>query len=146
MIRQGRVRGSWRLVPYIAPSGRSQVLDFLDSLRLKDFPRFVQVREVLMPEIENRGPFLIGPPIWEGLGAGFYEIRSARVRLYCSVMDPRLVMMYRGVVKRWPRFREEDRRICQRARKDAESDAYDQEKREYLYRGICKKRGQAGPS
>lgn len=133
-------RTRWLLLPYVAPSGRSQVLDFLDGLRESDFDRFAYFHEVLKPQFESTGPFEVGPPHWEGLGRGLFEIRWARCRIYCSVEPPKLVVMYLGLVKRWRRFEPNDRKICDRNRSDFLSDGYDTEKREYMYRARQRRR------
>jgi hypothetical protein len=102
--------GGWKLVPYIEANGKSQVLDWIAEMRKKDFRDYVQLRESLWPEFESRGPFAVGGRYWAALGDALYEIRFAnRRRIYCSIKNPRLVMMYMGVLKMWPKFRPKDR-------------------------------------
>jgi len=136
--------GGWLFVPYIAESGKSEVQDWLTQLREDRFTDFVFFQETLRPLFVTEGPFKVGPPYWEGLGEGLYEVRFGRCRLYCSVEDARQIVMYRGVVKRWPKFDAKDRKFCERGREDFKSQEYDQEKRGYLYRDHCQKRSQSG--
>jgi hypothetical protein len=131
--------GEWRLVPYIAPSGKSQVLRFLEDYRQSDFNGYAHLVEVVFPQLKATGPFT-GPPHWEPLGGGLGEIRSRQCRIYCAVLSARRVMMLMGVIKRWRIFRNSDRRYCETCRTDAESSAYDQEKRGYLYKLHCQRR------
>lgn len=120
----------WKLLPYIAETGKSEVIDFLDELRSSRFKMFVHFDHVVKPLLEEKGPFAVGPPHWEGVGGSLYEIRSGKVRIYCAVKHPKVVLMYRGVVKFWPLFRGSDRSICERYHVDAMSSRYNQQQRE----------------
>ncbi len=131
--------GAWWLVPYIAPNGKSQVLDFLDEYHDSDFDGYVHLHDVVMPQLRASGPF-IGPPYWEPLGGGLGEIRSRRCRIYSAVLSSRRIMMFLGVIKRWRIFRNSDRRFCEDCRADAESDAYDEQSRAYKYQHLRQKR------
>ncbi len=132
--------GGWRLVPYVTATGRCQVLDFLEALRSQAFAKYVHFQEVLRPEFETRGPFNVGPPSWENLGDGWHDIRwGGRCRIYCSVEDARLIVMYIGVIKRWRTFDRSDRKRCANGRADFLSEDYDQEQREYLYYARCQR-------
>jgi len=103
--------------------------------------QYAHFQHVVRPEMEVRGPFEVNGRYWESLGQGLYEIRFGKGRIYCSVIGlRRLIMLYRAVIKRWPKFRPEDRRFCEQCKPDAESADYDQEKREYLYRNLCQRR------
>lgn len=134
MIRPPLKRGGWRLVPYIKATGRCQVLDFLVALRARALTKYVTFQEVVKPLLEERGPFQVGPPYWENLGDGWHDIRwSGRCRIYCSVEDPELVVMYTGCEKRWRTFDDGDRQACESGQADFTSNDYDQEQREYLY-------------
>lgn len=134
--------GGWLFSPYIQPSGRCQVLDYLDGLREGDRASFAAFYEVLLPEMQVRGPFDVGGRYWTALGGGYYEIRFAtRQRIYCRILGRRCVMMLVGATKRWRTWDRADQRACEQARADIESGNYDQEQREYLYRGHCQRRG-----
>lgn len=137
--------GGWRLVPYIKSSGHSPVLDFLEQLRLGDMKRYAPF-QMLRKEFESRGPFAVGGPYWEGLGGGLFDISWGRCRIYCSLTDPRQIMMLLGLIKRWRTFTNSDRRLCEQYKSDIESGAYDQEQREYRYQAYCERRGQGGPA
>lgn len=137
-------RGGWRLVPYIGPSGKCPILDYLNELRRMDRRRYLQFQEVLRPMLESRGPFDVGPPYWVGVGDSLWEIRFGRCRIYCSIKDPKQAMMLLGATKFWKKFRPGDRALCLQRKADCENEAYDQEQREYLYRGLCKRRRENG--
>ena len=141
-----RCGGGWLLVPYITAKGRCPVRVFLEELKRQALAKYVQFQEVLRAELETRGPFEVGPPYWEGLGAGFYDIRwSGRCRIYCSLEGEQQIVMYIGCVKRWRTFESDDRHTCEGYRADFQSEQYDQEQREYLYR--AREKGTAdGPS
>ena len=110
------------------------MLDFLEDLRGQALAKYVLFQEVLRPQFESRGPFNVGPPYWENLGDGWHDIRwGGRCRVYCSVENPRLIVMYAGAIKRWRTFDPGDRRRCENGRADFLGHDYDQEKREYLY-------------
>ena len=138
--RSGSPEDDWRLVPYIAPSGHSAVMDFLGELHRTEPKSFIKFHEIVVPRLEERGPFHVGPPMWEGLGDGLWEIRWGRCRIYCSIEHVRRVFMYDGVIKRWRAFDKTDRQRCQQGRADVASGDYDEEEREYLYHDYCQKR------
>jgi hypothetical protein len=139
-------RGSrWRLVPYIQDTGKSSVMDFLDSLREQSPKVYEEFHQVVKPQFEEHGPIDVGPPRWEGLGGGLAEIRwFGSHRLYCSIESGRRVMLYMGVVKYWRIFKREHRRFCDTARADVLSGAYDEKARERKYRALRDKRGKNG--
>ena len=136
--------GGWRLVPYILPSGRCPVFDeFFDQLRRTNLKRFVEYRDIWKPEFEKHGP-LVGPPHWEPLRGGLFEIRWGRCRIYCSPESERRIVMYMGVVKRWPKFTNRDRRACEERRAEFLSPVYDQDERERAYLALRKERANNG--
>lgn len=137
--------GGWKLVPYIEENGRSQVLDFLEDVRAHDLEAYALFYESIKPEFEKRGPFEVGPPYWEGLKGGLWEISWGRRRIYCCLQPQKRVLMLLGVFKRWRRFRDADRRICERYRADAERPDYDHEARAYRY-WVRQRRGKNGPA
>jgi len=138
--------GEWQFAPYIQPSGRCQVFDFLDGLREKDYAAFAAFQDVLLPEMLARGPFEVGGRYWTALGRGYYEIRFAsRQRIYCTLHGRRCVMMLIGRTKRWRTWESADQKFCEQASADIESGSYDQEQREYLYRDHCQRRGKKWP-
>jgi hypothetical protein len=138
----------WRTVPYVSPSGASEVVDYLRDLRdgnRKSWEFFENIRS----QIVERGPFIVGPPYWEGVGGELFEVSWGRHRVYCSVEEPRLVVMYCAVYKLWPKFRSADRRKCETRRSDFRSGEYDEESRSYLYEMHRQKRdnrGKDGPT
>jgi len=138
------VQEKWRLVPYIGESGHSQILDWLEDVHAQHPTRYIEWQEVVKRRLLDHGPFAVGPPLWEGLGDGFFEVRWGRCRIYCSVESGRRVMMYEGAIKRWRKFDLRTRRICEQRRADVQSDAYDEEQRNYRYLDYCKKRGRNG--
>lgn len=140
------VGGGWHFLPYINPSGRSPVLDFLDALRAQHLKRRVAF-DVVRQALETAGPFAVGGSYWESVGDGLYEISWGRCRIYCclSKMTRKRVMMLLGVIKLWPTFRGSDRNLCLQYKADIESDAYDQEHRELLYQAHCQRRAR-GPA
>lgn len=134
-------RPPWRTVPYIAPDGRSDVLDYLNDLRSRDVRAWQRI-ENIREQFIARGPFVVGPPYWEGVGGGLYEIRSNHYRVYCSVESEQRVVMYVAVFKLWKKFRH--RTLCDTRRADFLSADYDEQKREYLYLARSQKRGRNG--
>lgn len=136
----------WKVVPYIAPSGRCDVLDYLEDLRDRK-RRSYEHFEIIRAEMEARGPFNLGGQYWEAVGDQLYEISWGRNRAYCSVEDNRIVVMYVTVLKLWKKMRASDRRLCLSRRADFQTigsdlkDGYDLEKRELLYRAYRQKRG-----
>ena len=137
--------GGWRLVPYISASGRCPVREFLRDLKRSNPRAAADFYELWRPRFEKHGPFVVGPPHWEGLGDELYEIRwCGKCRIYCSVEPIRRVLMYMGVVKRWRRFDPEHRRTCDNRRADVRSKDYDDQKREYIYHGVNQKRRENG--
>jgi len=130
----------WRVLPYISPSGASDVLDYLEDLKRKnrrEWERF----EIVRKEMEARGPFDLGGQYWEAVGDQLYEISWGRNRAYCSVENDRIVMMYVTVRKLWPKMRPKDRRKCLSRRADVQSRSYDLESREHLHRAHRQRRG-----
>jgi hypothetical protein len=115
-------------------------LERLKADNLKSWLHFEEIRRQML----ERGPFAVGPPYWEGLGDGLYEISWGRNRVYCSVETERCVVMYLGVYKLWKKFRRSDRRACEARRNDFLSAAYDQEQRELKYLAHCQRRGKNG--
>lgn len=87
---------------------------------------------------------MVGPPHWKGLGGELFEIRWRRHRIYCSVEDPRRVMMYVAVYKLWDKFRASDRNKCLTRRADTLSADYDEEQRKFKYLAYCQRRGKNG--
>lgn len=134
------VRPSWQIVPYVAPSGGSDVLDYLEDLKSRK-RRSWEHFEIIRKEMEQRGPFDLGGQYWESVGDQLYEISWGRNRAYCSVEGERIVVMYVAVLKLWPKMRKGDRRKCLVRRADFQSVGYDLEEREYLYRAHRTLRG-----
>ena len=133
----------WRLIPYVAPSGHSPVLTFLDELHRVRPKWYLDFHERVKPTLAKRGPF-VGPPMWEGLGGGLYEIRWVRCRIYCSTESERRIVLYEGVIKRWRVFGNKQRRLCEQRQTDFQSAAYDEESRSYLYEAYCQRRAKNG--
>ncbi len=121
------------------------MLEFFSALEEADFESYSYFQETLRPLLES-DPFAVGPPIWEGLGDGLFEISWGRHRVYCSVENPRRILLYMGVKKFWRAFRKEHRRTCKRCRAEVLGPDYDQEARHYMYLELCKRRKQNGPS
>jgi hypothetical protein len=130
----------WKVVPYIAPSGSSDVLDYLEALKGRKRRSWDHL-QIILKEMEQRGPFDLGGQYWEAVGDQLYEISWGRNRAYCSVEGERVVVMYVAVNKLWPKMRSGDRKKCFVRRADFQSAAYDLENREYLYRAHCNRRG-----
>ena len=141
MAQQPVVSG-WEAIPYIKPSGRSQVLDFFAELLAEHFKDHLELIEVVIPRLEEDGPHRVGPPVWEGLSDGLFEMRVHRVRIYCSVETGQKIVMYLGRIKRWPKFEGADRKLANAARADYCSGSYDQDERSRLYLELQKRRGQ----
>jgi hypothetical protein len=135
----------WRTLPYISASGASEVLDYLEELKASDLKSWLHFKNIC-EQIVARGPFAVGPPYWEGLGDGLFEISWGHNRVYCSVEGTRVVMMYVAVYKLWKKFRPEDRKKCEARRADVQSVAYDEQQREYLYLAHCQRRGKKNGS
>jgi hypothetical protein len=137
--------GGWTLVPYVTDRGRCPIRDWLEDLRVRKPPAYDQLMTLHRPRIEAHGPHLLGARYWVPLGDDLYEIRwSGRCRIYCSMESRRRIMMYMGVIKRWPKFDSTDRKTCIARRADFRSSDYDQEQREYLYHDLCQKRRENG--
>jgi len=133
--------GGWHFLPYVNPSGRSPVLDFLAELQEKHVKKRLQF-DVLRQNLEAAGPFAVGGTYWEAVGDELYEMSWGRCRIYCclSKVSRKRVMMLLGVIKLWPKFRPGDRNLCLQYKADIESAAYDQEHRELLYQAHCQRR------
>lgn len=116
-------------------------MEYIRALANDDFSAHQHLVEIVLPLLARHGPFVVGPPYWEGLRGGLYEVRSEKVRVYCSAEPERRVVMYIAVTKRWRRFRESDRRLCNTAMADFRSPDYDQQHREQLHIDFCKRRG-----
>lgn len=140
----GEVReDDWRLIPYVAPSGHSPVLEFLDELHRTKPKWFLDFHNRVKPALVRRGPF-VGGPMWDGLGGSLGEIRWGRCRVYCSTESDRRIVMYEGVVKRWRVFQNKHRRLCEQRRDDFLSVEYDEESRGYRYEVYCQRRAKNG--
>ena len=136
------IRPAWQILPYIATSGSSDVLDYLESIKdtkRRSWEHFENLRK----QIEQRGPFALGGPYWEAVGDQLYEISWGRNRAYCSVEGERIVVMYVAVLKLWPKMRSGDRKKCLVRRDDFRSASYDHEKRTYSYLGHRQRRGKS---
>lgn len=131
--RSPQPSAGWTLAPYITEQGRSELSDWLQGLRKSHFRRWVDFEKVKRPLLETRGPLIVGPPLWEALKGGLFEIRWWKCRIYCSIKDPKTVIMYRGAIKYWTKFLDEDREFCERCRIDAEGAEYDHEARNFRY-------------
>lgn len=128
----------WRLVPYVEASGKSRVMEFLDGLREANPKAYEEFYQIIKPEVEEHGPWATS--WWVPVGRHLAEIKwFGPHRLYCSVESDRRVLLYMGVVKRWPKFKTAHRRFCEWAREDARSADYDEESRS---RKFCKLREQ----
>ena len=136
-------RQQWRTVPYIEASGRCDVLDYLENLKAKNLRSWQHFQNIRSQVIE-RGPFAVGPPYWEGLGDGVYEVSWGRHRIYCTIEPEKRVVMYVAVLKRWRVFRNSDRALCEARRVDFLSPDYDEEQRALLYKARCQRRGKNG--
>lgn len=133
----------WQTVPYIAPNGACDVIEYLAGVRKEDARSWLRLENIRKLMIE-RGPFAVGPPYWEGLGDGLYEVRSEQHRIYCSVEPQRLIVMYLAVWKLWPKFLSKHRRLCEARQQDFQSAAYDQEQRELLHKAYSQRKGKNG--
>lgn len=87
---------AWEAIPYIKQSGRCQVLDFFEGLKSKSFKDHLELTEIVIPRLEETGPMMVGPPHWEGVGDGLYEIR-------CKMSPPARLLLLGG--------RQEDRDV-----------------------------------
>ena len=134
----------WRTVPYIASGGRSDVLDYLEDLKTKDFSQWQHFQNI-KDEMLNRGPFDVGPPHWVGVGGGLFELRWRKNRIYCSIEPTQRIVMYVAVLKRWRLFRATDRAKCESRRAEFLSPDYDEQQREYLYLANRQRRQKDGP-
>ena len=141
-----RNRPAWRLVPYVAASGKCEVRDYLEQLKANNFKSFAMFDQALRPRFEMEGPFAVGTPYWEGLGDGLFEISWGRHRIYCSVEDPRRIMMYVAAYKLWRKFKREHKRLCEQRRAEMLSSAYDEEFRELTLRAYQQRREKNGHS
>lgn len=125
---------SWRLVHYICPGGKCPVYEFLRDLRqdaLKSWLVFEKQRRV---QLESNGP-MMRSPYWEKLDDGFAEIKwsgafKSHYRIYASAESDRRLVMYIGVNKRWQKFENSDRTLCEKYRADYKSHEYDEQQRE----------------
>ncbi len=130
------VKGPCNLMPYVSPTGRSPVLEFLAELRRTDNECYLRLRYTL-DRLRELGTDL-GTPHWVRLGRGLGEIRSRcrrmRFRIYCSEEADSTVVMYEAVKKMWRQFSDADRDLCEKRRAEFRSADYDQEARMYHYK------------
>jgi hypothetical protein len=135
----------WRLVYYICPGGYCQVWEWLQDLRhtsVRDWHVFEGQRR---PRLEESGVFA-GSPYWERIDDGFAEIKwkgrdRGNLRVYGSAESERRLVLYLGREKRWSRFANKDRRLCESYRADFLSGSYDEQSREFMRCAYYKKRG-----
>jgi phage-related protein len=119
----------YKLVPYVMPSGRTPVQEFLDALSVSDPDAYVYFFDVLEPLIRTHGA-AIGPPYFAYLKpTGFAELRwdgkdRAHHRIYCSIEAGGKVVLLHGVTKRWPMFMKGDKRLCAQRYADFKSADY----------------------
>ena len=124
----------FRLVPYIMPSGRLPVQDFIESLSKNDPDAYVRFQDLIRPLVEELGPsmgmphFRHLPPTdfseirWDGIGHGHH-------RIYCTIENEGRILLLHAVTKRWPKFNRGDKRICRNRYNDYLSGNYDVQKR-----------------
>lgn len=137
---------SWRLVQYVCPGGKCPVYEFLRELREADFKAWYAFTNQRVIQLKEWGPNS-GPPYWTTLGGGLGEIKwrsrnRGRARIYGSVESERRILMYLGVIKRWDRFTDADRRQCENYRAEMRSADYDEQRRELERCAYYKRRGE----
>ncbi len=114
--------------------------DFLEEVARDDPAAFALFQEVLRPQLEESGPG-VGEPLFKRIRAksiyglsDFGEIRwkgesHVHYRIYCSIENPRRLLAYHAVPKRWPVMTPHDKKICKTRFNDFHSASYNERER-----------------
>ncbi len=129
------IEPKYRLVPYVNPSGKVPVQDFLDDLESDDPDAAAAFFDLIAPLVRKYGGAL-GMPHFKHLPpTDFSEIRwdgqdRGHHRIYCTFEQHGTILLLHAVTKRWPKFDGADKKICKQRYSDYRSNNYDPQQRQ----------------
>ena len=129
------IESNYRLVPYVSPSGKKPVQQYIDDLEAAEPEAAVVFYDLIVPLVKTYGGAL-GMPHFKHLPpTDFSEIRwdgrdKAHHRIYCSLERNGAILLLHAVTKRWPKFDGADTEICRQRYSDYCSKEYDPQKRQ----------------